>query len=201
MEFASSKNFMDEKIMNILNLSVEQYDKLLNKYHKNGLYDLSNDDILYNIGNPYVSCRDLNDILSNNELILSEKAIDISNNYLGDEGVCKLADYLYYNKNLKYLSIRNNNVNKNGIKKFLTIIMDRMGKKNIPYVDIRGNWYSNSMNDNIFISQINPDIPCGNACIQEVLNTLSSEQLAEFNKKIIWYGKEKFDWEKIINEH
>jgi len=142
-------------------------DDLLQKIKK----DMEEDDQvenLPNINNPLSSV--LNQIELIKDLFIS---IDISNNRLLNKGLLLLADSLKRNKNLKYISIANNEVSSTGIFDF---VMKIFTFPIIPYIDIRGNYGSDLQ------------------CIKKILVNLDKEKEEEFKKKIIWYGKEEFNW-------
>jgi hypothetical protein len=133
--------------------------------------DLEEDDQvenLPNINNP------LSSVLYQIELIKDLFiSIDISNNRLLNKGLLLLADSLEKNNNLKYISIANNKATRSGIFDF---VMKILTFPVIPYVDIRGNFGSDLQ------------------CIKKILENLDKEKEEEFKKKIIWYGKEEFNW-------
>jgi len=133
--------------------------------------DMEEEDQLENLPNINNSLSSvLNQIELIKDLFIS---IDISNNRLLDKELLLLADLLKKNNNLKYISIANNNATRSGIFDF---VMKILNFPVIPYVDIRGNFGSDLQ------------------CIKKILENLDKEKEEEFKKKIIWYGKEEFNW-------
>jgi len=100
-------------------------------------------------------------------------SIDISNNRLMNKGLLKLAEVLNNHKNIKYISVVNNNATSSGIFDF---VMKILTFPIIPYVDIRGNFGSDLQ------------------CVKKILVNLDKEKIDEFKKKIIWYGTDEFNW-------
>lgn len=100
-------------------------------------------------------------------------SIDISNNRLLDKGLLLLANSLKEHKNIKYISIVNNDAIRDGIYNFVMKILDF---ENVPYVDIRGNFGSDLK------------------CIKKILENIDENKQIILKEKIIWYGTEEFKW-------
>lgn len=149
--------------------------------------DMEEDDLLQEIKNELMDEGDEDNVNENNEILNSLSSvlyqlelikdhfisIDISNNRLMNKGLLKLAEVLNNHKNIKYISVVNNNATSSGIFDF---IMKIFTFPVIPYVDIRGNFGSDLQ------------------CVKKILENIDKDKVDEFKKKIIWYGTEEFNW-------
>jgi len=93
-------------------------------------------------------------------------SIDISNNRLMNKGLLKLAEVLNNHKNIKYISVVNNNATSSGIFDF---VMKILTFPIIPYVDIRGNFGSDLQ------------------CVKKILVNLDKEKIDEFKKNDFYF--------------
>lgn len=139
---------------------------------KNELMDEDEDEDNVNENNEILNS--LSSVLYQLELIKDHFiSIDISNNRLMNKGLLKLAEVLNNHKNIKYISVVNNNATSSGIFDF---VMKILTFPVIPYVDIRGNFGSDLK------------------CVKKIFENIDKEKIDEFKKKIIWYGTDEFNW-------
>ena len=149
--------------------------------------DMEEDDLLQEIKNELMDEDDEDNVNENNEIFNSLSSvlyqlelikdhfisIDLSNNRLMNKGLLKLAEVLNNHKNIKYISVVNNNATSSGIFDF---VMKILTFPIIPYIDIRGNFGSDLK------------------CVKKIFENIDKEKIDEFKKKIIWYGTDEFNW-------